>query len=120
MYLNFPTYIAGAALLVALGALIHALMARRYAGRCYEFVLQSNKRSLTLKQLAKIETDLTLHADSIESILKSMHKLRSRIHARTVNEKKAAKGDGAPDPTTDPADWKRYMNAQFATQRQET
>ena len=113
---NFPTYIAGAALLVALGALIYAAQARRYAAECYEYVRESNKRSQTLKQLAKIETDLTLHADSIESILKSMHKLRSRIHARTVNEKKS---DGAPDPTTDPQDWKRYMNAQFATQRKE-
>ena len=115
---NFPTYIAGASLLVALGALIYGLQARRYAAGCYEYVRESNKRSQTLKQLAKIETDLTLHADSIESILKSMHKLRSRIHARTVNEKKT---DGAaPDPATDPQDWKRYMNAQLTAQRKET
>ena len=113
----FPTYIASAALLVALGALIHALIARRYAGRCYEFVSISNKRSLTLKRLTDIEVELTEHDDSMKAILKSMHKLRSRIHSRTLTEKKS---DGAPDPTTDPQDWKRYMNAQLAEQRKET
>ena len=114
---NFHTYIAGASLLIALGALVYAVSAHRYAGRCYKYVSQSNKRSLILKQLAKIETDVTLQADSIENLLKSMHKLRSRMHARTVNEKKA---DGTPDPDTDPQGWKRYINAQLAQQGKET
>lgn len=113
---SFPTYLSSAALLVALLALIFSVAARRYAAECYQFVRESNKRSMTLKQLTEIQVELTEHADSIASILKSMHKLRSRIHARTLNEKKP---DGAPDPKTDPADWKRYMNAQFATQRKE-
>ena len=114
---NFPMYIAAAALLVALGAVIYAGQARRYADECYYFVRESNKRSLTLKKLTDIEVELTEHDDSIKAILKSMQKLRSRIHARTLHEKKT---DGAPDPTTDPLDWKRYMNAQLAEQRKET
>ena len=93
------------------------MSAHRYSGKCFYFVQKTNERSLTLKKLTGIETELTEHADSIESILKSMHKLRSRIHARTLNEKKT---DGAPDPKTDPLDWKRYMNAQFAQKRKET
>lgn len=115
---NFPTYIAGASLLIALGALVYAVSAHHYAGKCYYFVSKSNERSLTLKKLTDIETELTEHADSIESLLKSLHKLRSRIHARTVNEKKAT--DGAPDPNTDPQDWKRYMNAKLSQQGKET
>ena len=114
---TFPTYLAAAALLVALGSLIYGLQARQYAARCYEFVSKSNESSLTLKQLTEIEIELTEHDDSIKAILKSMHKLRSRIHARTLNDRTS---DGVPDPKTDPHDWKRYMNAQFATQRKET
>ena len=114
---SFPTYLAAASLLVALCSLIYAVAARRYAARCYQFVSKSNESSLTLKQLTEIELELTEHDDSIKAILKSMHKLRSRIHARTLNEKKT---DGAPDPTTDPLDWKRYMNAQLTGQRKET
>lgn len=116
---NFSTYLASASLLLTCLAVIYAVSARRYAHSCYEFVSTSNERSVALKQLTLIETQLTEHADSIEALLKSQHKLRSRIHARTINEKKTD-ADGCPDPNIDPDGWKRYMNAQIApTSRKE-
>lgn len=117
---SFPTYLAAAALLIACFAAVYAASARRYAHKCYYFVSKSNERSVTIKKLTSIETELTEHADSIENLLKSLHKLRSRIHARTVNEKKT-NSDGCPDPELDPQGWKRWQNARLARpQRQET
>lgn len=112
---NFSTYIAAASLLVALLAVVYAFSARHYAHYCYEYVEGSNKRSRTLKQLTLIETELTEQADSIKAIQSSLHKLRSRIHARNVNDKKAA-ATGVDDIHDDYA-WKRRMNAQDAQPR---
>ena len=114
---SFYPYFAPASMLIALISVVYLVVARQYVAKCCQFVTESNKRSLTIKKLTDIEVELTEHADSIAAIHKSMHKLRSRIHGRTVTDKKS---DGAPDPTTDPLDWKRYMNAQLAEQRKET
>lgn len=108
---NLSTALAGIAILIALGALVYAISARRYAHSCYEYVVQNNAHDVTIKKLTGIETELTEHADSIAALLQSLHKLRSRIHARSLNK---AKTTDVPDPKDDPAGWKRYMNAQIA------
>lgn len=113
----YSTYIAAASLIVAMFAVVYAFSARSYARSCYDYVANANKSSVTLRQLTEIQTELTEHADSIKSLLGSLHKLRSRIHARTVNEKKrAAADDVGPDPKEDPEGWKRWMNARIAPQ----
>lgn len=111
---SFYTYVAGASLLIALFSLVYARSARHYSHHCYQYVAETNETSATLKQLTQIETELTEHADSIAALHTSLHKLRSRIHMRKVNDDKKAADDGPPDPNVDPDGWKRYMNARIA------
>lgn len=107
------TYLAAFAVLLALAALVVAAQAVKYARDCTQWIELNNKQSLELKKLMEIETELTMHADLIEGVRKSMHKLRSRIHMRNVNAGNDA--TGAPDPDKDPQGWKRYMNEQLTT-----
>lgn len=101
-----PTVLSTVALVLALVAAAFALYAMIYSRRCFEFVQQSNARSVTLKRLTEIETELTEQTDSIVAIQQSMRKLRGRLQARRLNSEK-------PEPTTspeDPEEWKRRAN----------
>lgn len=108
------TALIGVSAMVSLAAIVFSVRAAQIAWRAHEYVNEKNARSLSIKKLTDIETELTEHADSIESLHKSLHKLRSRIGMRKLaEERKNAEDDGMPDPTTHPEEWKTAMRAKL-------
>jgi len=71
-----------------------------YAREAVEFVQLQNKRSVSLRRLAEVETTLTELLDAYESLLQSHKKLRSRIGMRNLRDKR---GNGV-DSESVPAD----------------
>lgn len=112
----FSTYLAAFAVLVALASMLIAAQAVRYSRQCTQWMAEYNTKAAVLKRMTELESELTLHADLIDGVRKSMHKLRSRIHMRNLNSNAH---DGPPDPEKDPAGWKQYMNAQLATGKEQ-
>ena len=104
------TILGATALAISAIAVYFAAVARNYAHECYEYVEQNNKRSIALKRLVGIETELTEQHDSITALSASLKKLRGRAHARSVNEKKAG------DHSESDEDWKRRTNASLINQ----
>ena len=98
-----------AALLMSLGAYTRASRTKRLAIKVGDYVKTQNKRSLTLKRMAEVESTLTELTDSYDALLTSHKKLRSRIGMRATRDQKASNGLDAPDPATDQAGYKRVM-----------
>lgn len=96
-------------------AIVSAVVAYRqfrtekYVDSCMEYVRESNKRSLSLKKMADVETTLSELTDAYDSLLQSHKKLRSRIGMRNLNARRSDDASEVPDATTDPAGFKRAM-----------
>lgn len=87
------------ALLVAIVSLCVALWGVFAAGKALLLVRTQNKRSVALAKLAELETELTSQADSLQSIMKTLKTIRSRV---TMRERRAAAADEkTPDLTTE-------------------
>jgi hypothetical protein len=78
------------------------------------YVQQNNKRALSLRKMAEVETTLTELSDAYDALLASHKKLRSRISMRQRRAKDET--DDMPDPKTDPAGWKRAMRLKLRNQ----
>lgn len=104
------TILAVSALVVACGALFFSYAALRY-------VRENTARSISLRKVVALESEMTDIVEAIDSMRKSMHKIRSRINMR---EKRKQDGDGLPLPNgepTDPDEWyvwarNRYLHNQ--------
>ena len=111
----FALVLAMLALWIAAQAVQKAHEANDYARDCTEWMKTYNEKSVVIAKLAEFEGEITMHADLINALRKSMKTLRSRIHMRNLNEN----GSGEPDPTRDPEGWKRYMNDQLARSKEQ-
>lgn len=108
------TAFAGFVALCAFASVVTAYRAYKYSRDCAEWMTKNNTRSASLKQMTDIQVELTEHADSIQALHTSLHKLRSRIGMRKLaNERASASDDGVPDPNTDPDGYKRAMRAKM-------
>lgn len=100
----FTAYAAAVASLLALLAsflcLRWAILARDQAAACAQYVADQNKRSLSLKKMAEVETALTDLTDAYDSLLSQHKKMRARIVMREAREKKKQLGD-APAQMSD-------------------
>jgi len=105
----FSTYVAAGAVLIALLALYIAAQATSYAKSCTEWMVDNNEKSVSLKRMVLLETEMTETTEALEAVRKSMHKLRSRIHMRNLNETNETTEPGEPDSIKDPEGWKRWM-----------
>ena len=62
-----------------------------------------------IKKLTSIETELTEHADSLAALHTSLKKLRARVGMRENRGRGRTSDAEIPDPTVDPAGYKRAM-----------
>jgi len=99
--------------IISLFALLFAVLGVWYGIAAAKFVQDNNKASISLRELTKIQVELTEHADSITALHASLSKLRSRIGMRKLREKETSEGD-IPDSKTDPQAWKEYMRKKLA------
>lgn len=94
-----------------------ALLSWWYAYKCWDFCRDTEEFIKKwakepppgLAKLTSIETELTEHADSLEALHASLKKLRARVGMRENRAAKTAQDSDIPDPTTDPAGYKRVM-----------
>jgi hypothetical protein len=104
---------------VALGfSVIGGLLALRtavVARQIEQWVINNNKKSIGLKQLTQLETEMTEHADSIASLHASLKKLRSRVGMRNLREN-GLDSASMPDSLRDPAGYKRAMRLKLFKQ----
>ena len=100
----------------ALFAILASVFAFLIANQARRFVWTQNKRSVGLKRLTEIETELTEAVDSIQSLHDSLRKLRARVGMREARAAKAANGSGIPDSTDDPAGYKRAMRLKLRSE----
>lgn len=116
---TFSVILSAAALLVACVCLFVATRAHSWAAAAIKWTQDYNADSLSLKQLAELESQLTELYDSYHALLASHKKLRSRIGMREVREKRrSGETNGTappaePDPQKDPEGWKRHMRAKL-------
>lgn len=111
----FSTYLAAFAVLIALAALLVAAQAVSYSKKCTEWMAEYNTSAAVLKRFVELEAEMTLLKDLIESLRKSMHKLRSRISMRKLNDDRNARDlTQEPDPDKDPQAWKEFWNRQHS------
>lgn len=97
------------------GCIWRQIKSESYCRSCMEYVLNGNKKAISLKKMADVESSLTELTDAYESLLASHKKLRSRIGMRAVREKRnGADPEGIPDPKVDPAGYKRAMRLKLA------
>lgn len=100
-------------LTIAVYGWIKAAQAAKYAESCAEYVQQANKRSVTLKRVAELETQLTELYDAYHALLSSHKKLRSRIGMREHREKKKTPQNGAQMDDSDRAVLKEQLRDQL-------
>lgn len=99
------------------GCVWRQLLSEKYCRSCMEYVSAQNKRSVSLKKLAQVESELTELTDAYDALITSHKKLRSRIGMRNIREQRnGAADDGIPDPTVDPAGYKRAMRLKLQNQ----
>lgn len=84
-----------------------AMFAVRYAR-------EKTARSLSLKRLVALESEMTDISEALDSVRAAMHKIRSRINMR--EKRRGSNGvlppaDGEPDPQKDPEAWYRWARA---------
>lgn len=103
--------------MISVIALVVALLSVWYAVAAMKYMQQYNKSSVTLRELTKLQTELTEHADSIAHLHESLAKLRSRVGMRKLREKNKDNGDGLPDSKTDPEAWKAAMRLRIHNKR---
>ena len=89
-------------------AVFFSIRATQFAKSCVEWIDQNNKRAVTLKKIAEIETELTEVRDAIDAYGTQLKKLRSREGMRKLRESRKT-ADDEPDPQQDPDAWKRHM-----------
>lgn len=77
------------------------------------YVTEENKRSVSLRKMAEVESSLTDLTDAYDALMASHKKLRSRIGMRELREKR--KDDEVPDPKDDPEGFKREMRLRLHT-----
>lgn len=68
-----------------------------YCRDAVEFVRNQNKKSVTLRRMAEVETSLTELTDAYDAMMTSHKKLRARINMRAVRDDKkndAKSGNG--------------------------
>ena len=87
-------------LLLAMACFAHAMAMYKKVSAWGQYIVEQNKRSVTLRRMAEVEATLTELLDSYESLLTSHKKLRSRI---TMRENRAKPANGI-DSTSVPAD----------------
>lgn len=100
------TVFAAIAMVFAVTAVAVALFAVRFAK-------EKSARSLSLKRMVALESQMTDIAEALDSVRSAMHKIRSRINMR---EKRAENGtamaasqaDDEPNPDTDPEGWYKW------------
>jgi hypothetical protein len=116
---TFSVILSAVALLVACVCMFIAARAHRWAVAAIKWTHEYNADSLSLKQLAELEAQMTDLYDSYSALLASHKKLRSRIGMREVREKRRSENFDAtvtlaePDPQKDPEGWKRHMRAKL-------
>lgn len=103
------------ALALAVAALFVTLSTRRDTAAAANYVASQNKRSLSLKKMAEVEATLSELTDAYDALLTSHKKLRSRIGMRANRQEK--KDNEIPDPTKDPAGYKKAMRLKLNAQR---
>ena len=70
----------------AIGCCYYVMKLGAYCRDAVEYVVNSNKKALTLRRMAEVEATLTELTDSYQALLDSHKKLRSRIGMRAVRE----------------------------------
>lgn len=101
--------------LVALAAVLmagYAILTSWAAVRYCRSEVPSQRLSKALNRLTELECEMTELADSMDSVTRSMRKLRARIGMRATRAKKAEMV-GPPDPAEDPDGYKRFMRKQL-------
>lgn len=107
--------LAGVAFVMSVISAIAAARALSFAQDAVTWVQTNNADSISLRQMAEVQTQLTELLDAHQTLYDSHKKLRSRIGMREMREKRRSEsGDGkvpgdVPDPQTDPEGWKRAM-----------
>lgn len=105
---GFPQILVSfSALTLAVIAIFVTLSTKRTIEATAAYVLDQNKRSLSLKKMAEVEATLSELTDAYDALLTSHKKLRSRIGMRANRELK--KDSEIPDASTDPAGYKKVM-----------
>ena len=72
-----------------------------YCREAVEFVQIQNKKSVTLRRMAEVESTLTELSDAYGALLDSHKKLRSRIGMRNLRQKRGNGVDSEPVPASD-------------------
>lgn len=110
---NLSTYLSTFAVFVA-------AIAWLYAVKCWSFCRDTEKFMKKLvdpagkyKKIAKLSSEMTDLKDSMENLLESHAKLRSRIGMRRQRAKPNGSENAIPDSTTDPAGYKRAMRLEL-------
>lgn len=93
-------------------AVWYALTAVKFADESRQWMVNNSTKSLTIKQLTEIQTELTDQADSIAALHKTMKTLRSRIGMRKLREDENSSGE--PNSATHPQEWKAWKRQQLA------
>lgn len=65
-------------------------------------------RAISLRRMMKLETEMLEFADSLASIRKSLHVVRSRINMRNLRASRANGVDEEPDSIRDPDAWRAW------------
>lgn len=104
-------------LLIAGACAFWAWRSDRNARRCFVYVAESNKRSVTLRKLSEIEATLLDHADAVSALQDGIRKVRGRMTARANNAKRA-QANGATDELDD-EEWKRRTTLAMAKKQAE-
>lgn len=108
--------VAGIALICALFAVLVAVGAKNISESAHlRLDHQPSPADVSVKQLTEIETTLTEHDDSLRALHASLKKLRSRAGMREYRARENG-ADAVPDPTTDPAGYKRAMRLKLKSE----
>jgi len=102
-------FLYGGLFLVWILPFIVAIQARNMAAHALQRSSERLARNIQLNKLTDIQTEITEHADSIESLHTSLKKLRSRVGMRALRDRNAKKDDDIPDHLRDPEGYKREM-----------
>jgi hypothetical protein len=103
VFIGFVTFFA------CLFMFARLIRTEKYVDSCMSYVNEQNKRSLSLKKMAEVETSLTELTDSYDALLTSHKKLRSRIGMREHRAPEADREGAIPDSQRDPSGYKRAM-----------
>ena len=103
IFIGFVTFFA------CLFTFARMLRTEKYVSSCMAYVNEQNKRSISLKKMAEVESSLTELMDSYDSLLTSHKKLRARIGMREHRAPDRDREGQIPDSQQDPAGYKRAM-----------